>query len=168
MRIAVTISSSGTSRNDGSNAPLTADRVLAEVDDLGEQRVVGPDPQAGLALEPRQLGAHQVAPGVGIDDDVGGAQRVDVAVGRSRSRRRRLARKRWPRLCRPAVAPAQVTGTTSPPNSATSHCTGRTNAVSLQPQRCDFGHAIAPASSTSSSGRSARASWPATLRIATA
>ena len=38
--------------------------------------------------------------------------------------------------------PAHDSGMISPPNSATSHWTGRTNVVSPQPQRCDFGHAI--------------------------
>ena len=57
-------------------------------------------------------------------------------------------------------------GTTSPPNSATSHCTGRTNAVSLQPQRCDFGHGIARGELGEQLPAAARASRaPTTWRV---
>jgi hypothetical protein len=47
---------------------------------------------------------------------------------------------------RPAVTPANVTGTTSAPCSAHSHCSGRTKVASAQPQRCDLGQAMPPAS----------------------
>lgn len=57
-----------------------ADRILAEVGDLAEQRLVAAHVQPGLALEPCELGPHALGPLGGIDDHAGGAQRVDVGV----------------------------------------------------------------------------------------
>jgi hypothetical protein len=51
------------------------------VDDLREQRLVEAHAQAGLGLEPLDLGKHRGLARLGIDDDVGRAQGLDVPVG---------------------------------------------------------------------------------------
>ena len=136
--------SSGTSRNDGSNAAADADRVLAEVDHLGEQRLVGRAPAARSRVSSRASsartrsrrasGSTTTCAARSASTYASGARDLDrpvrqeamaAAVAAARSGRPTTAGRPRRRTARRATAP------------------GARTSVSLQPQRIDFGHGIA-------------------------
>ncbi len=82
-----------------------ADRPLAEVDDLGDQRVVGPHAQAIALREPRELVGDGLLARVGIDDHVRRVQR-----GLVRDRGRDLHRVVREKAMTAAVTPGGVPG----------------------------------------------------------
>ena len=141
-------------------------RPLDQVHDLGK-RLLGND------------GAGAELLGDGLDalaQQLGALARGRRRRGRARARARSRsaagtsmapgARKRWPYVMRPAVRPANSTGTTSPPNSASSQRTGREKRASPLPHRCDFGHSMFSASRASSAGSTSTAETPLTSTVA--
>ena len=64
----------------GIEAARHADGILAEMDHLAEQRLVGTHAQPGLPLEPGELRAHELGARLGIDDHVRGAQGLAVPI----------------------------------------------------------------------------------------
>ena len=152
----MTIISSGTSRNDGSKLPRDADRVLAEVDDLREQRVVGADAQAGLALEPLDLGEHLGPARLGIDD-----RRARRAAPRRTCRR---SRSRSSPCDEEAMAAALAAGGLAGPRQRHDLAAEQRDEPLHRAHEADL--APAPAHATSATGcpRRARAAAPAAAR----
>src|SRR5882724_3393551 len=71
--------------------------------------------------------------------------------------------KRWPAVVRPALMPSTLPGTTRPPCSITSPCTGRTNCASPAPQRITLGIGSALSAASTMAARTSSSTAPLLL-----
>jgi len=144
-------------------APQRRRRLLdVEGVELGQLGVLD-QPAAGLGRDPAGRLEQQLAAAAVVGDDRRPLERGQVA-GRRAMRTGLGAWKRCPHEQAPAVTPPTVTGTTSPPSSATSQRTGRAKRKpgAVCDQRMVLGKGSAATRRSTRAGstsRAARAEW---------